>query len=160
MVSGRPAPPEILPGVTMIKSPKGSGKTRSLARLTSGAKSLLLIGHRRSLIRQSCHRLGLECYLDQGDDYLEGLPRLGICVDSLARVPSKEKYGVVVLDESEQLLGHFLSDTLDRTGGPGRDRLFVEFRHRVRSAEKVIALDADLSWISFRTLTRMVGEPG
>ena len=144
----------------MIKSPKGSGKTRSLARLTSGAKSLLLIGHRRSLIRQSCHQLGLECYLDQDDDYLEDLPRLGICVDSLARVPSKEKYGVVVLDESEQLLGHFLSDTLDRTGGPGRDRLFVEFRHRVRSAEKVIALDADLSWITFRTLTRMVGEPG
>jgi hypothetical protein len=53
-------------------------------------------------------------------------------------------------------LSHFLSDTLENRRGGGRDRLFVEFRQRVRDAKYVIALDADLGWITFSTLSQMV----
>ena len=156
IVTGEPAPPKLEPGLTLIRSPKGSGKTRSLAYLTASAKSLLLVGHRRSLIRQSCDQLGLDCYLDEPEGMLQDLARLAICLDSLARVDARTRYEVVILDESEQVLGHFLSETLNRTDGPGRDRLFVEFRHRIRSAKYVVALDADLGWITFNALSRMV----
>ena len=70
------------------------------------------------------------------------------------RFPSGVHFDVLVLDESEQILAHFLSDTMDRGGG-SRDRIFVEFRRLVRRAKTVIALDADLGWVTFRTLSRM-----
>lgn len=59
IVNGRPAPPALMPGVTLIKSPKGSGKTEAIKGLIGGS-SAILIGHRRSLIRQSCERLALQ----------------------------------------------------------------------------------------------------
>jgi hypothetical protein len=43
----------------------------------------------------------------------------------LHKVSSKARYDVVVIDESEQVLGHFLSETMDRREGAGRERLFV-----------------------------------
>jgi hypothetical protein len=81
-------------GLTLIRSPKGSGKTESLTEIirnlvaskkfqtledientdpdepprsyTSDYK-VLLIGHRQALIRQLCERLSLNCYLDDKD---------------------------------------------------------------------------------------------
>jgi len=85
----------IKPGLTLIKSPKGSGKTQSLAGIIKKAfyrhhaitldefelnsdddgpppswetgKRVLLIGHRQALIRSMCQRLNLNCYLDEKD---------------------------------------------------------------------------------------------
>jgi hypothetical protein len=157
IVNGSPAPPALKPGILLIKSPKGSGKTQSLKRLLSGQTSVLLVGHRRALIKQSCGQLGLMCYLDDAD-YAVQHSWFGICLDSLARVPPMARYDVLVLDESEQLLAHFLSETHDRHEGVGRDRLFTELRHRVRQAKSVIALDADLGWVTFATLTQMASN--
>jgi hypothetical protein len=67
LASGEPAPPVLLPGVTFVRSAKGTGKTEALKRLTAGVKKVLLVGHRRTLIRGSCKRLGLSCYLDHGE---------------------------------------------------------------------------------------------
>jgi hypothetical protein len=81
-------------GLTLIKSPKGSGKTHSLISVIENiyfrkialtldefehtdddegppptwktGKTVLLIGHRQALIRSMCQRLGLNCYLDEG----------------------------------------------------------------------------------------------
>jgi hypothetical protein len=151
-----PVPRELSPGVTFIRSPKGTGKTTGLKALLVREEKVLLIGHRRTLISQSCEQLGLTCYLDEGLTRNDRHKRLGVCLDSLHKVSSKARYDVVVIDESEQVLGHFLSETMDRREGAGRERLFVEFRHRVRKAKKVVALDADLGWTTFHTLTRMV----
>ena len=81
-------------------------------------------------------------------------PRYGICLDSLAKIPANACFDVVVLDESEQVLAHFLAETMDRGGG-SRDRIFVELRRFVRQAKTVIAMDADLGWVTFRTLSRL-----
>ncbi|GJD99968.1 hypothetical protein GMJLKIPL_1886 [Methylobacterium isbiliense] len=62
--SGRPAPPEPLPGITLARSKKGSGKTEAVKSMAARVKTILLLGHRRTLIRGSCRRLGLVCYLD------------------------------------------------------------------------------------------------
>jgi Origin of replication binding protein len=155
IVNGSALPPQLLPGIMMVRSPKGTGKTFRLNPLIARSRSVLLIGHRRSLIRQSCNRLDLHCYLDdEGIPNLNRHPRYGICLDSLAKIPPTGKFDIVILDESEQVLAHFLSETMDRGGG-SRDRIFVEFGRLVRQAKTVVALDADLGWVTFRTLSRV-----
>ena len=157
IVEGQPAPAELVPGVTFVKSPKGSGKTEAVKSLITGKNRVLLIGHRRALIKQSCQRLDLRSYLDAGVSF-HG--RVGICLDSLTRVPRDIRYDTVILDELEQLLAHFLSETIERRHGGGRLRLFSEFERILRDAKRIIALDADLGWISFRTLCTLIGPTG
>lgn len=86
IVDGHPAPPDLLPGIMMVRSPKGTGKTERLSLLLRNSASVLLIGHRQALIRQSCERLDLHCYLDdEGSPKVERYPRYGICLDSLGK---------------------------------------------------------------------------
>lgn len=60
----------IMPGITLIKSPKGSGKTEYLKHVVGDCKKrklrVLLVGHRRSLLQALSSSLGLTCYLDPG----------------------------------------------------------------------------------------------
>ncbi|MGH1588862.1 hypothetical protein ACRBEV_11435 [Methylobacterium phyllosphaerae] len=65
IVSGQAAPAVLQPGITLVRSDKGTGKTEALKRLSAGAQTVLLVGHRRTLIRGSCKRLSLRCYLDE-----------------------------------------------------------------------------------------------
>jgi hypothetical protein len=181
--------PNPLPeGVVFVKSPKGTGKTQELSRLFGskvrtnfsltfngeindkepteiealGSNTVLLIGHRIALIRQTCERLGLDFYLD-----VDGNPttrRLGISVDSLHRltwsertssnkIVRKEKFfQTVIIDESEQVLRHFLSETIEPNE---RDKLFKIFRKLLEKAKRVVVLDADLDWLSFETISKM-----
>lgn len=174
---------EIQPGVTFIKSPKGTGKTKYLADVlenvlyTSGSatlesfedhcdfedkeqqpiytnKRVLLIGHRQALIGDLCKRLGLNCYLDDPADNKADTryrkTRYGVCLDSLWKVQGC-KYDLVIIDEVEQVLSHFLSKTI------GHERLviFDYFKCLIRQAKSVVSLDADLGWISFDTLTKL-----
>ena len=168
------------PGITLIKSPKGSGKTTFLAGLVKSVvqrfatledwetyddpdepeplyskEKVLLIGHRQALIGELCQRLGLNCYLDYPENKGASLlsskkSRYGVCLDSLWRVEGRA-YDIVILDEVEQVLGHFLSDTI----GASRQRVFDCFFQIIRDARHVIALDADLGWATFNTL-RMI----
>lgn len=177
-------------GLTLIRSPKGSGKTHSLAEIIKphifarkratlddylreieevGADepepplyskySVLLIGHRQSLIRELCKRLSLNCYLDDKNfSYQEIQQRkkhYGVCLDSIGKA-TEIKYDLVLIDESEQVLAHLLSDTMK-----GRERVFKCLELVVGTASKVIALDADLGWTTYNTLTdmRKVGTP-
>lgn len=67
-------------GVLCVKSPKGSGKTEQLEHIVRQAKergqSVLLIGHRRSLLQSMSRRLGLECYFTTEFDLLTAAARL------------------------------------------------------------------------------------
>ncbi|MCJ2122404.1 hypothetical protein [Methylobacterium sp. J-077] len=65
IVRGQAAPAVLQPGITFVRSDKGTGKTEALKRLSKDVKTVLLVGHRRSLIRGSCGRLILHCYLDK-----------------------------------------------------------------------------------------------
>ena len=62
-------------GASFIKSPKGSGKTEFLSdavtQLKQDGKTILLIGHRRSLIQQTASRLSLVPYFEY--DFAEPL---------------------------------------------------------------------------------------
>ena len=184
--------PGLSKGLTLIKSPKGTGKTHYLIHalkkvmFTHGEKAndlkwleeetdseepyhtsnrVLLIGHRQALIRELCQRLGLNCYLDdpmvwrvqRGESQEEGryvspvavdkLPRYGVCLDSLWRVKD-QTYDLILIDESEQVLSHFLSDTI----GEDRYELFEQLKGLISKSTSVVALDADLGWATANTL--------
>jgi hypothetical protein len=194
IVNGRRPTPQILkPGLTFIRSEKGTGKTEALRRLASKGR-VLVVGHRRLLSRQIASRLGIDSYLDRHLPpgyrkekeatilpYFEGyeekaeqteysgasrwkgnedprLNRFAVSIDSLEIVPVHKPYDIVVIDESEQVFAHFLADTID---DPRRNRLLTLLTHIVCNAKSVIALDADLGWITYNALSRMaVDEAG
>ncbi|MHC2531792.1 plasmid replication protein, CyRepA1 family [Bradyrhizobium diazoefficiens] len=142
-------------GLLFVKSPKGTGKTEELRRtLREDAGSVLLIGHRVALIRQTCQRLSLDCYLDfEGTIASE---RVGICLDSLRRLRAQggrsRKFQTIIIDESQQVLSHFLSDTITAAE---REQIFVDFTNLLKRAKRVIALDADLDWLTFETISKL-----
>lgn len=149
-------------GVTLVKSPKGTGKTRWLEKVVADCKKLrktvLLIGHRQSLIQATAIRLGLVSYLywTQRDD---GTVRMGnapverhyaICADSMSKllVPAKHKYDVVIIDEVEQVFQHLTAKTLKER----RRECFLKLIHYLNVAQSVIALDADLHRLTVETI--------
>jgi hypothetical protein len=170
------------PGITLVKSPKGSGKTEALRSMCDQIKagrfrgdiqrrdrprSILLIGHRQSLIREAAAKLGLRCYLD-ADDETGPIRTLAVCLDSLpkynessftqigGRAPICRRgapFDLVIIDESEQVLGHLLSETIARRRGI--ERCFDALMHEVANAKAVIALDADLGLVTTHALRTM-----
>lgn len=143
-------------GVTYIKSPKGSGKTELLTRLLADqGKTVLLVGHRKALLRQLALRLGLNCYLDEKKGESTGWKgRYAVSLDSILRAPWSIKYDLLILDESEQVLAHLLSGTMIERRKPSMLRL----QHFMQQAKHVIALDADLGWPTFRFISRAKGR--
>jgi len=146
-------------GITFIKSGKGTGKTEAVSRLLNSEKpknsvdeTVLLIGHRQSLIRNLSKRLGLHCYLDdqQGKPTDVAKRRYGVCLDSLMKVDGSS-YDIIVIDEVEQVLAHFLSETMTDAAL----EIFSAFKRLIETASKVVVMDADLGWTSFLTLTTM-----
>lgn len=146
-------------GVSLIKSPKGTGKTQYLKRLVRECKqekkSVLLIGHRQTLLRALSSELDLACYLDMKNvnfDLTSPFKYIAISIDSLATMlkPEKHKFDVVLIDESEQVLSHLIADTIDPAI---RVRCYQKFRHYVRAAKTVVALDADLNHVTMSSLT-------
>jgi hypothetical protein len=166
-------------GLTLIKSPKGTGKTTYLADVLGkiirryatleayeedndfesekaffSKEKVLLIGHRQALIGDLCKRLSLNSYLDDSktdtSEVRRRKSRYGVCLDSLHKVRG-EKYDIIVIDEVEQVLSHFLSETI----GEKRRGLFIIFCELLQNAKKIVALDADLGWISYITLSHL-----
>ena len=169
-------------GITFIKSPKGTGKTEFLKNhvrsftqryqtfeeyeedtydedkpIYHKDRRVLLIGHRQSLIGELCNRIGLNSYLEDRNykeqEILVRKNRYGVCLDSLWRV-SKDQYDLVIIDEVEQVLSHFLSDTI----GSKRFRIFEIFSRLIRESKQTIVLDSDISWVSFNILTSLIRE--
>lgn len=156
---------DLIDGITLVRSPKGTGKTQQLQRIVGQAKlfgkSVLLIGHRQTLIREISKRLGIHCYLD--DDHLDGAdwkqsnskkfqrPKLyAVSVDSLStRLKNKQHYDVVLIDESEQVLSHTSAKTIKKP---------LEVMHAlqryVTSAPAVYLFDADLNNITHDFVTQ------
>lgn len=151
---------ELGDGITLIKSPKGTGKTVYLKQLVAEYKrrniSVLLVGHRRSLLRALSSDLGLRCYLDvrQGGFIGADIPKhFAVSVDSLATMlhPARNKFDVVLIDESEQVFSHLISDTIETEK---RRKCYLLLQHYVHVAKRVVALDADLNHITLHAIQR------
>jgi hypothetical protein len=144
---------EIQNGVTFVRSPKGSGKTQWLENVVTrcrlSGQSVLLVGHRQTLIQGIARRLNLTCYI-----YIEGgktknnqsSEYYAICVDSIGKLlrPNFDHYDVVIMDEAEQVFSHLTASTLRGK----RRTCYVKLFHYLRAAKSVIVADADLGPIT------------
>jgi hypothetical protein len=149
----------VRPGLNLIRSPKGSGKSYQLKRLVELAKqmgfSVLLIGHRQSLMTALSKELGLNCYLDKFDKFDDAVPiskHFAICIDSIPRMLDLKihKFNVVIIDESEQVFAHLTSDTLKAQ----RRKCFFMVQRYLKRARYVVACDADLSILTLATISK------
>ncbi|ACA18636.1 hypothetical protein M446_4290 [Methylobacterium sp. 4-46] len=84
--------------------------------------------------------------------------RYGICLDSLHQISLQDGFRLVIIDESEQVFAHLLSKTITSRGN--QERIYKIFREAVRRATHVVALDADLGYLTHNTLARMVSGSG
>ena len=154
-------------GVALIRSPKGSGKTKVLVDVVQYAKqqnrSVLVIGHRRTLLRECAAKLVLHCYLDDEERQFQGTqagPKrteemkkrwsqkrpdyYAVCLDSLAaRLPAPRKFDIVIIDECEQVLSHVCSGTIEHP-----EPILKVLTHYISNAETLYMLDADLNTIT------------
>ena len=151
-------------GIVALCSPKGTGKTKLLAALLAGLKSVLSLTHRIALGRNLCARTGLDY---RGDlDKVNGLYlspsgytlRLGSCVDGLLSLDPKHFSGCdLVLDEAVQLVRHLLTSTTCARDGK-RPALLARFRALVKNAKRVLVADADLDNATLRYLQSLREE--
>lgn len=167
------SPIDYAPGITMVKSWKGSGKTASLQgmilKIRSGnmpgigiadrPKRILLVGHRRTLIREAAEKLGLRCYMEPDSGDPDGLLTLAVCLDSLPKFGEsfaaegqvagwrrKGPFDLVIIDEVEQVLKHLMSKTIQQKAG--LERCYDALAYEVTHAKAVVALDADLGLLT------------
>jgi hypothetical protein len=142
-------------GIILVRSPIGTGKTKEIAEIFQECKkrnlSVLLIGHRRTLIYSLAERIGLEYYLNESGKTVPPSKHYAICVDSIPRLIDVRTvhYDVVILDESEQVLSHFTSSTLDEKRGIA----FSKMQYLIKKAKTVIACDADLNYLTLCSLS-------
>ncbi|WP_168212738.1 MULTISPECIES: plasmid replication protein, CyRepA1 family [unclassified Bradyrhizobium] len=165
------------PGITLVKSPKGSGKTEALLSMIRAIragqfrgdilhgerpKSILLIGHRQSLLREAARKLGLRCYLDDEEEPDGAIRTLAVTLDSLPKynesggelaASKRRAFDLVIIDESEQVLGHLFGETISKNRGV--ERCFDALNFEVANAKAVIALDADLGLVTAHALRTM-----
>lgn len=130
-------------GLIFVKSPKGTGKTEMLKTLVERVKgekgSCLLIGHRVALLNNLSKRIGVDSYKEEDPTKF-----FAISIDSLMKLIEENigiTYDTIIIDEVEQVLNHFKSDTLKKK----RKLVFKQFIDKIRAAKRIILLDADVS---------------
>ncbi|MBU9120532.1 plasmid replication protein, CyRepA1 family [Burkholderia multivorans] len=151
-------------GVTLVRSPKGSGKTQQLEQISrqcrASGMSVLLIGHRQTLLHSMADQLALTCYFYTKDGKQKNNrpeERYAICVDSMGKLlkPHLHQYDVVIVDEAEQVFRHITAaDTLKAK----RRHCYQLLCHYLAQAKSVILCDADLGSISVEAISQIVAE--
>ena len=153
-------------GITLIRSPMGTGKTEGAVSLVEECKarglSVLVIGHRRSLLRTVAQRLGLDLYFeivadDEGASQFRAIAVTDGYAISLDSVPTRlqpdvHKFDVIIVDEAEQVIRHLAGGTLKEK----RRLAFETFGHYVRVASAVYLLDAHLDTLTLSFVLRTV----
>lgn len=138
-------------GVTIVKATYGTGKTFAVSKYIEDhlGESVLYIAHLQTLCGQAASRFAIENYGDHKSGLHEH-PCLSICINSTFKLLNNDTlpaYDVIVLDEIEQLLA--------RLTGTGKDAIehkvlvFSVLMRLIKTAKKVICLDADISKRTF-----------
>lgn len=144
-------------GVTVIRSPQGTGKTHALASLIADyeAKNMrvLYVSHRVSLTRDAARRLDLYNYDDLDGRDIRAVGSLACCVNSLHRLRDDTgnltPFDVVIIDESEQLTNALRGAHITRK----QDSL-AALEFFLRRADRLVCLDADAGAFTTRLLQR------
>ncbi len=151
-----------------IKSAKGTGKTKLLAKIVAQAinrqQKVLVIGHRVQLVQELCQRFGLKYITEVRDQPQTEILGYGLCIDSLHPYsqaqfdPADWSDSVVIIDEVEQVLWHGLNSN---TCKDHRVEILKSFKTLVQNvlaqSGQVYIADADLSDIVLDYLISLSG---
>lgn len=156
-----------------LRSAKGTGKTQFLESVVSDAlargQRVLVVGHRVQLVEALCHRFGIPYVTEVRTSATGAILGYGLCIDSLhpesqARFNTENWYsGVVIVDESEQVLWHALNSSTCQTERVAILRQLKTLLSNVlHGSGRVFLADADLSDLSIdfvRSLADVDVEP-
>lgn len=151
-----------------LKAPKGTGKTQFLEGVASDAiaagKWVLVVGHRVQLVEALCHRFGLPYITEVRSSETGARLGYGLCIDSLhpgsqARFNAENwRNGVVIFDESEQVIWHALNSSTCQTERiPILRELKILLGNVLQGNGKVFLADADLSDLSIDFVRSLAG---
>jgi hypothetical protein len=151
-----------------IKSPKGTGKTKSLESVVSDALEngqwVLVIGHRVQLVEALCDRFGIPYITEVKSSETGAVLGYGLCIDSLhpqsqARFTADNWHnGVVIMDECEQVIWHALnSNTCIRERVAILRQLKTLLSNVLQGNGRVFLADADLSDLSIDFVRSLAG---
>lgn len=130
-----------------VKSSLGSGKTTWLANVVEELRDegWLALGHRNSLLLQSCQRWGFVHLQTEEAFDLINLPnsQLALCVDSLHHFSPEAFAGKnIILDEAIAVVTHLLSgETLKAK----REEIIQRFGEALQQAKRIFCLDGMLT---------------
>ena len=134
-------------GITLIKSPQGTGKTHAIAKTIKDYRdsgiSVLAITHRESLAQNLGARFGLEVYNELTYEHLQLQSGLVICVNSLYKLPSNSYFDVIIIDESEQFVRNLKGRHIQHKA----ENMQI-LDNVLAPARKLIMLDADIGPLS------------
>jgi hypothetical protein len=137
--------------VTLVKSPKGTGKTALIEHIAASGLRVAVIGHRRALLRNTTGRTGIPNYQDVVPSEAHSIC---ITIDSLHKLDLKRQaFDVIIIDEVEQVLQHCIGDTLKES----RAAALSLFRILLKDADKIYCFDADLSFVSINFMKTLLG---
>ncbi|MCA1806900.1 MAG: hypothetical protein LC687_03420, partial [Actinobacteria bacterium] len=142
---------DIKPGINLVRSPIGTGKTHALIELLAESSSYLYSVQLQSLARNAAARLGCKLYSDKGVD-VANEPYLSICLNSLPRLLEHgqlKPYEYFILDEFEQYLQRLTTDIDNK-------KLILEsLEWLILNCEHVVLMDAQLGKLTKAFLSRL-----
>ncbi len=125
--------------ICVVIAPMGTGKTEVLLKKQiNQSRSSVVINHRRSLVADSCKRLGLKDYRDKDFNF----QRLGLCIDSLPLYAEKMKsLDLLCVDEFTQVIAAACLP------GPMKQQALVQKQliETIKTAKRVILTEASLT---------------
>ena len=133
-------PDDQYPNIVVIRSAKGTGKTRWLAEAATCYRRVLSVGHRVSLVRQSAARLNLTPYYEDGK-WITNAPRVATTIHSLDKIETDAPYDLVIVDEIEQVLKATVNDRNLKSRKVSAVGALME---HLRKARLIILADADV----------------
>ena len=150
-----------------IKGPKGTGKTlwlsQQLAPYLHQGRKILLLSHRRQLVKELSNRLGIDSSYEFNSSSTRGVFGYGLCLDSLHQLshahfnPDEWEDCIVVIDECEQVFWHGL--TANTEIKKHRVEILTNMSTVIGNARRVYLSDADLSSLSIDYAKQMLGIP-
>lgn len=146
--------------LTAVKSGLGTGKTRWMASVVAelAEEGWVALGHRNSLLLQSCQRWGF--YHLHSDDAFMLIPdpqsKIALCVDSLLHFrPEDFEDKNIILDEAMAVVRHLL---IGGTLKQHRDAILQRFAEALQLAKRIFCLDGMLADWCIDYLHQLAGE--
>lgn len=134
---------KLRPGITLVKSEKGTGKTHMVKRQIRDFEGrVIAVSQLISLVNSLSKQFNLADYNEIETERLHSLrmqKRLGICLNSLYKLQG-QNYDVVIMDEVCQLVRAIKATTVDKPAA-----CLKVLREIIAGAKYVICMDADLN---------------